>query len=77
MPVRVYFDFAMLEGIEGVARMTEQVPAGRILFGSHSPLFYFEAALLKMQESGLPDVTKAMVFEGNARRILSSKAAGG
>jgi predicted TIM-barrel fold metal-dependent hydrolase len=73
----IYFDIAMLEGIEGVARLVQEVPAGRVLFGSHSPLFYFEAALLKMQESGLPDVTKAMVFEGNARRILSSKAAAG
>ena len=66
----VYFDLAMLEGIEGVARLVEQVPPERILFGSNFPLFYFEAALLKVQESGLPEVRKTMLFEGNARRIL-------
>ena len=70
----VYFDLAMLEGIEGVARLVGQLPVERILFGSNFPLFYFEAALLKVQESGLPQSTKTMLFEGNARRILPSKA---
>jgi predicted TIM-barrel fold metal-dependent hydrolase len=70
----VYFDIAMAEGIEGIARLVEQIPPERILFGSHFPFFYFEAALLKMQESGLPEKTKAMLFEGNARRILPSNA---
>jgi predicted TIM-barrel fold metal-dependent hydrolase len=71
----LYFDLAMLEGIEGVARLVEQLPAERVLFGSNFPLFYFEAAQLKVQESGLPEVTKTMLFEGNARRILPLQAA--
>jgi len=70
----VYFDLAMLEGIEGIARLVEQLPPERVLFGSNFPLFYFEAALLKVQESGLPLSMKTMLFEGNARRILSPKA---
>ena len=70
----VYFDLAMLEGIEGVARLAEQVPPERVLFGSNFPLFYFEAALLKVQESGLPEDQKKLLFEGNARRILPPKA---
>jgi predicted TIM-barrel fold metal-dependent hydrolase len=60
----------MLEGIEGVARLVEQLPHERVVFGSNFPLFYFEAALLKVQESGLPGDKKTMLFEGNARRIL-------
>jgi predicted TIM-barrel fold metal-dependent hydrolase len=70
----IYFDIAMLEGIEGVARLVQQLPPERVLFGSNFPLFYFEAALLKVQESGLPEAGKTMLFEGNARRILSAKA---
>jgi len=70
----VYFDLAMLEGIEGIARLVEQLPPERVLFGSNFPVFYFEAALLKVQESGLPQSMKTMLFEGNARRILSPKA---
>jgi len=71
----LYFDFAMLEGIEGVARLVEQVSSERVLFGSNFPLFNFEAAILKMQESGLPEGTKGMLFEGNAKRILPSPKA--
>ena len=70
----LYFDLAMVEGIEGVARLVEQLPPGRILFGSNFPLFYFESALLKVQESGLPEESKSMLLEGNARRILPLKA---
>ena len=51
----------------------EQLPPERVLFGSNFPLFYFEAALLKMQESGLPEDKKTMLFEGNARRILARR----
>jgi len=66
----VSFDIAMLEGIEGVARLVEQVGPERVLFGSHSPFFYFEAAFLKMKESGLPDDRQRALFEGNAKRLL-------
>jgi predicted TIM-barrel fold metal-dependent hydrolase len=66
----VYFDIAMCEGVEGIARLVQLLPAERVLFGSHFPLFHFEAALLKMQESGLPEDKKSLLFQGNARRIL-------
>jgi len=67
----VYFDIATVEGIEGIARLVERLPPERVLFGSHFPLFHFEAALLKMQESGLPEDKKSMLFEDNARRMLA------
>jgi hypothetical protein len=67
----VYFDISTVEGIEGIARLATQLSPERILFGSNAPLFYFEAALLKMQESGLSAERRAMLFEGNARRLLA------
>ena len=70
----VYFDIATVEGIEGIARLVERLPPERVLFGSNFPLFHFEAALLKMQESGLPEDKKTLLFEGNARRILPRTA---
>jgi len=68
--VMVCFDISMVEGIEGIARLLERVPPERVLFGSHYPFFVFEAALLKMKESGLPEDQQKAVFEGNARRML-------
>jgi predicted TIM-barrel fold metal-dependent hydrolase len=68
----VYFDFSMVEGVGGVARLMQNVSLERVLFGSNYPLFYFESALLKVQESGLTEVQKKVVFEENARRLLGS-----
>ena len=66
----VYFDISTVEGIEGIARLVERLSPERVLFGSNFPLFYFESALLKVEESGLPEDRKTKILEGNARRIL-------
>jgi predicted TIM-barrel fold metal-dependent hydrolase len=71
----VYFDISMVEGIEGLARLSKRVPISRILFGSHYPLFAFESAALKVQESGLGEAEKQALVEGNAGRLLAGKAA--
>ena len=66
----VYFDISTVEGIEGIARLVERLSPERVLFGSNFPLFYFESALLKVEESGLPEDRKTKILEGNARQIL-------
>jgi uncharacterized protein len=71
----LYFDMSMVEGIEGIARLLERLPPDRVLFGSNCPFFYFEAALLKVQESSLTEDQKAKLLEGNARLMFSRKAA--
>ena len=43
----------------------------RVVFGSYSPMFYFESALLKVREAALPEVQNDAVFSGNARRLLA------
>ena len=67
----VCFDLSMVEGVGGVARLVDRVSLERVLFGSHYPLFYYESALLKMQESSFSDVQKKAIFEQNARHLLS------
>jgi uncharacterized protein len=66
----VYFDFAMVEGMGGVARLIAETSPSRVVFGSHYPFFYFESALLKVREAGLPEDQAHAVLEGNARRLL-------
>jgi predicted TIM-barrel fold metal-dependent hydrolase len=68
---QVYFDFARLERVETVARLAAQVSFARVLFGSNYPLYYFESALLKVQESGLTEAQAKAVFEENARQLLA------
>ena len=66
----VWFDFSMLEGVGCVGRLIETVTPERVVFGSHSPFFYFESAALKVQESEFSEEHKKQVLEGNARRLL-------
>ena len=68
----VYFDIAMVEGIGGVARLARKISIQRVLFGSHYPLFYFDSARLKVQESGFTNEEARAVLENNARRLMSS-----
>jgi len=66
---RIYFDIATVEGVEGIARLAERLPPGLILFGTNAPLFSLQSAVLKMQESGLAEATKRLIFETNASGI--------
>jgi predicted TIM-barrel fold metal-dependent hydrolase len=67
----VWVDIAMLEGMEGLKRLIAQVGADRLLFGSHAPFFYPEAAELKLRESALAPEHAEAIRRGNARRVLS------
>jgi hypothetical protein len=69
----VSVEIAMLEGAGGVARLLDEVPLERVLFGSHAPCFYFEAALLKLQESPLAPAQIEALRQENARRCLTAK----
>ncbi len=67
----VYVEIAMLEGVGGVGSLLAQVPLNRVLFGSYAPVFYFESALLKLQESPLSDEQLGAIRCANARRLLA------
>ena len=66
---QVYFDLSMVEGVGGVARLVKAVSLERVLFGSHFPLFYMDAARLKMKESGLTDAQQNAIYGENALRL--------
>jgi predicted TIM-barrel fold metal-dependent hydrolase len=65
------FDIATVEGAGGVAKFAGEISAQRVLFGSHAPFFYFESAVLKVKEAGLPDHDTHAITEANARQILA------
>ena len=70
---QVYFDFAMVERLRGVATLARQVSAARVVFGSHFPLFYLESAALKIREADLSEEDTRAILEGNARRLLDER----
>jgi predicted TIM-barrel fold metal-dependent hydrolase len=68
----VYFDIAMNEGIDGLARLIDATSSERVVFGSHSPFFYFESAVLKVRSAGLSADQERALYERNASSLLSS-----
>lgn len=69
----VRFEIAMLEGVCGIANLLAKVPMDCLCFGSHAPFYYFESALLKMQESELAAAQTKAVCSENAFRLLPSR----
>ena len=68
----VWFEIATLEGVAGIEALLQRSPGIRLTFGSHAPYFYFEAALLKLQESALTAAQLAAIRHGNAQAALAS-----
>jgi hypothetical protein len=64
-------DIANVEGVGGVAKLLQSVPAERVLFGSHYPFYYHEAAELKLRESKLDPAQEKAIRSENARRLGS------
>lgn len=68
----VYFDFGKLDVLDGLGQFLTIVPAEKVVFGSHSPMFYFESALLKFRESAVSREQERMLRGENAHRLLAS-----
>lgn len=67
----VFFDTARVDSTDGVPRLVESVPAGRVLFGTHAPFLIPEAALIRVHESAMLDEAGLQaVLGGNADRLL-------
>ena len=66
----VYFDFAMIEGVHGLANFINMATAGRVVFGSYFPFYYWEAAALKMREAALLQDLEEAIARGNAKKFF-------
>lgn len=62
------FDIAMLEQLMGVKVLIDAVGLERVVFGSYSPMFYFESAFLKLREAGLSARQSNAILTENAAR---------
>lgn len=65
------FEIATVETVAGVEAILARVPDARLAFGSHAPYFYFEAALLKLQESALTPAQLSNVRSAHAQALLT------
>ncbi len=66
----VYVEIAMLETMAALESLIKEIPVERILFGSHTPSFYLEAATLKLKESSLPIAYLRAITQQNGRKLI-------
>ena len=67
----VMFDTARVDGTDGIPKLVNSLPAGRVLFGTHAPFLIPEAALIRVHESGrLDDSALRAVYAGNAETMF-------
>jgi predicted TIM-barrel fold metal-dependent hydrolase len=69
---RIWFDIAMVEEVGGISKLLREIPADRIVFGSHAPFYYLESALLKLKESALNRKQTNLIERGSAAQILAA-----
>ncbi len=70
---QVYVEIAMLEGVGGLERLLAALPVDRVLFGSFSPMFYFESAWGKLRESELTPHQRRAIAAENAKALLGPR----
>jgi hypothetical protein len=70
----VAFDIAMLEQLMGVKVLVDAVGVERVVFGSYSPMFYFESAFLKLSEADLSPRQRSAILSGNAARWVPNQS---
>ncbi len=68
----VVVDFAKCDTLDPLGGYLDRIPAERIVFGSYSPMFYFESTELKLHESSLSDDQMSAITHGNARRVMAA-----
>lgn len=66
----LWLDSAMIEGVGGLEPVAATKLGEKLCFGSYAPVFYWEAAQLKMQESILPEAQIPKIMQGNAASFL-------
>lgn len=69
----VYVDISFVETMNTVNRVLKDVPAGKILFGSHTPFLYTRAAAMKTEYAEIDRKTYKMITETNAKKVFKLK----
>jgi len=65
-----WLEFAMTEGVGGVAQLSSQFPFERILLGTYAPFFAVESSILKLEESELGAALHDRLTRSNAQTLL-------
>ncbi|MFH1708771.1 MAG: amidohydrolase family protein [Planctomycetota bacterium] len=66
----VAVDIAFVEKLDTVPCLLAAVPAGRVLFGSHTPFLYTRSAVMKARAAGIAPADRDRILHRNAAALL-------
>jgi uncharacterized protein len=69
----VYVDISFVENLDTLGQLCAKVPAAKILFGSHAPWLYPQAAAAKLALGSIGGAERAAIRDGNAARLFGVK----
>ncbi len=70
LPERLYFEMSHIESVAGVQDVTDEIGIEHLLFGTHAPYYYPEAATLKVfDECDFSDEELGKLTHGNAEGL--------
>jgi hypothetical protein len=71
LPERLYFEMSHVESVGGVKAIADQIGIEHLLFGTHAPYYYPEAATLKVfDECDFSDEELEALTHGNAEGLV-------
>jgi hypothetical protein len=74
LPENMWIELSFFEHESSFANALKLFPAGRLLFGTHAPLLYPRANVLKIQNSEAPKRARTAAFKTNAEELLGVRA---
>jgi len=66
----VHVDISFIETFQTLPALLRRIPPDRILFGSHTPFFYTDSALMKLKTARLAAGTYKAIASANASRLF-------
>lgn len=67
----VYVDISFTERLNTVESLIKEIPANRIVFGSHTPFLYTRSAVMKIKSADIPKKDLRAIMSVNIQRLLS------
>jgi predicted TIM-barrel fold metal-dependent hydrolase len=66
----IYVDISFVEILNTVSALLEEIPATRVLFGSHTPFLYTRSAIMKLKAAEISQEDLEAITCGNAQRLM-------
>lgn len=66
----VYVDISFTEQLDTVVSLLKEIPASRVLFGSHTPFLYTRSAVMKIKSADISKKNLKAIMFNNASHLL-------